>query len=141
MCVTLSWGVKTFIELTPAVPITRDLIIFNEWLVDMSKKFKLRLNFPTKINDTFTNRQIKWLWGPRGKHRSLVAHWLLVPGNCGSNLGGGKISSLFFMIRDLTIFVYLWINSWLSEVIDSGVIYAGNQSDLKDLIPQCWKMA
>ena len=104
MCVTLSWGVKTFIELTPAVPITRDLIIFNEWLVDMSKKFKLRLNFPTKINDTFTNRQIKWLWGPRrfilkmGKHRSLVTHWLLVPGSCSSNLGGEKISSFVLWV-------------------------------------------
>ena len=44
-----------------------------------------------------------------GQLSLLVAHWLLVPGDCSLNLG------------DLMIAVYLWIYSWFCKVINSWI--------------------
>ena len=45
-----------------------------------------------------------------GECSSLVAHWHLIPGDCGSNPGMGK-QILYFRSQDC-----LWINSWICKV-------------------------
>ena len=47
---------------------------------------------------------------PKGQHNSLVAHWLSVFGDHGSNPGGGEKIPLLFLSCDLMIADYLRIN-------------------------------
>ena len=49
----------------------------------------------------------------------LVAHWLWVPGDHGSNPCGGEKIPLWILSSDHMIAVYNCMNSWLFKVIDS----------------------
>ena len=64
----------------------------------------------------------------RGQRSSLVAHWLSIPGDHGSNLGGGKNFLFHFLSCDLMITAYLRINSGVkSDQFMNSFIVSGFQ--------------
>ena len=80
-----------------------------------------------RMHDEIKQRNLKNEWRTEKyhlerKHSSLVAHWLLVPGDHGSNPSGGEKCSYFIFRRNPMIAVYLGINSWIHKMIDLWIM-------------------